>query len=39
LFGRLASAAGCRHAWTTVDFTRPPEDLPALANAIRAFAA
>ncbi len=39
LFGRLASAAGCRHAWTTVDFARPPENLPALAGAIRAFAA
>jgi len=39
LFGRLAAAAGCRHAWTTVDFARPPENLPALADAIRAFVA
>ena len=38
LYGRLAIAAGCLHAWAAVDFTRAPDNQPDLAQAIRAFA-
>lgn len=39
VFARLATAAGCRHAWAAVDFKRAPENLTSLAGAIRDFAA
>ena len=39
VFARLAIAAGCRHAWAVVNFERPPENLPRLADAIRTFIA
>jgi hypothetical protein len=37
LYGRLAAAAGVRHAWAEVDFARPPTDLRAMAAAILRF--
>jgi hypothetical protein len=37
LYARLAAVAGLPHAWAIVDFQREPDDLPALAAAIRAF--
>ena len=39
VFGRLATAAGGRHAWAAVDFASPPRDLAALARAMNSFAA
>lgn len=37
LYARLAAAAGLRHAWAAVDFTRPVS-VDELASAIQAFA-
>lgn len=39
VFARLATAAGCHHAWAVVNFAQPPANLETLANAIRRFAA
>jgi hypothetical protein len=39
LFGRLALAARCVHAWAAVDFTRVPANLDELTAQMSAFAA
>ena len=38
LYGRLAIASGCLHAWAAVDFARPPDNLPELAATMTSFA-
>ena len=37
LFGRLSIAVGCKHAWASVNFDHPEENVSDLASAIRAY--